>query len=36
MAAGQLDATLGADLVLSAEQVAVLAGTALARLHPAG
>jgi hypothetical protein len=33
--AGQLGAALGADAVLSAEQVAVLAGTAQARLHPA-
>jgi hypothetical protein len=33
--AGQLHAALGADAVLSAEQVAVLAGTAQARLHPA-
>ena len=33
--AGQLQAALGADAVLSAEQVAVLAGTAQARLHPA-
>ncbi len=33
--AGQLQAALGADPVLAAEQVAVLAGTAQARLHPA-
>jgi hypothetical protein len=33
--AGQLGAALGADAVLSAEQVVVLAGTAQARLHPA-
>ncbi len=33
--AGQLHGALGADAVLSAEQVAVLAGTAQARLHPA-
>jgi len=33
--AGRLGAALGADAVLSAEQVAVLAGTVLARLHPA-
>jgi hypothetical protein len=33
--AGQLGGALGADVVLSAEQVAVLAGTAQARLHPA-
>jgi hypothetical protein len=33
--AGQLGAALGADAVLSAEQVAVLAGTAQVRLHPA-
>jgi len=33
--AGQLRAALGADAVLSAEQVAVLAGTAQTRLHPA-
>jgi len=32
---GQLGAALGADPVLSAEQVAVLAGTARARLRPA-
>jgi Nuclease-related domain len=34
--AGQLRGALGADVVLSAEQVAVLAGTALMCLHPAG
>ena len=33
--AGQLQAALGADPVLAAEQVAVLAGTVQARLHPA-
>jgi hypothetical protein len=33
--AGQLQAALGADAVLSAEQVTVLAGTAQARLRPA-
>jgi hypothetical protein len=33
--AGQLGAALGADVVLSADQIAVLAGTAQARLHPA-
>jgi Nuclease-related domain len=33
--AGQLGGALGADAVLSAEQVAVLAGTAQACLHPA-
>src|SRR6266536_361647 len=33
--AGQLRGALGADAVLSAEQVAVLAGTAQARLRPA-
>jgi len=33
--AAQLGAALGADAVLSAEQVAVLAGTAQARLRPA-
>jgi len=33
--AGQLRAALGADLVLPAEQVAVLAGTAQTRLRPA-
>jgi hypothetical protein len=33
--AGQLGAALGADAVLSAEQVAVLAGAAQARLRPA-
>jgi hypothetical protein len=33
--AGQLRGALGVDAVLSAEQVAVLAGTAQARLHPA-
>jgi hypothetical protein len=33
--AGQLRSALGADPVLSAEQVVVLAGTAQARLHPA-
>jgi len=35
VAAGQLRGALGADAVLSAEQVAVLAGTAQARLRPA-
>lgn len=33
--ARQLHTALGADPVLSGEQVAVLAGTAQARLHPA-
>ncbi len=33
--AGQLGAALGADAVLSVEQVALLTGTAQARLHPA-
>jgi hypothetical protein len=33
--AGQLRGALGADVVLSAEQVAVLTGTAQTRLHPA-
>jgi hypothetical protein len=33
--AGQLGGALGADAVLAAEQVAVLAGIAQARLHPA-
>jgi Nuclease-related domain len=33
--AGQLGTALGADAVLSAEQVAILAGTTQARLHPA-
>jgi hypothetical protein len=33
--AGQLRGALGADVVLSAEQVVVLAGTAQARLRPA-
>jgi hypothetical protein len=32
--AGQLQTALGADSVLSAKQVTVLAGTAQARLHP--
>jgi hypothetical protein len=35
VAAGQLHAALGADPVLSTEQVTVLAGAAQARLHPA-
>ncbi len=35
VSAGQLQAALGADAVLSAEQVAVLVGTAQARLRPA-
>jgi hypothetical protein len=33
--AGQLHAAVGADTILSAAQVAVLAGTAQARLRPA-
>jgi hypothetical protein len=33
--AGQLQAALAADAMLSAEQVAVLAGTAQTRLRPA-